>query len=258
MNKAFLTSLLIMFLLLPVSEQRALNVVFIGNSITYGALHKQPKKTAPPVVCAEWLAQHEDIGPVYFANCGKSGRTTFNFIPLKGDKNQNFYPWVVKHAQHLTEQHPHAQLVFSMMLGTNDAAERPFNSLTTPYMYEHNIRLIINSLAQTFPQANFVIHKTIWHSLPFTTRNGSYMSKNSCKLYGQYYKACRAIASDYPDHVFLGDSKAYDYFRKHEKSMLVREKGYQDMPFWLHPNEEGSARLAEFWGEAIIKAVKGR
>ena len=37
------------------------NVVFIGNSITYGALHKEREKTAPPVFAAQRLEKKLNI-----------------------------------------------------------------------------------------------------------------------------------------------------------------------------------------------------
>ena len=52
--------LILFFFLQLVSAVRAqqdYNVVFVGNSITFGALHKNPKKTAPPIVCGQWLAR---------------------------------------------------------------------------------------------------------------------------------------------------------------------------------------------------------
>lgn len=245
---------LLFSVLLPVRAQRELNIVFVGNSITYGALHKDREKTAPPVVCSQWLERQDGIGKVHFANCGRSGRTTFNFIPTRGDKNKNYYSNVVSSAAKLVGEHPQAQLVFSIMLGTNDAAERPFNSLTTPYKYRENISLIIDSLAAHWPQAIFVLHKPIWHSVPFVTKGGSYMSKNSVKLYGEYYKACRDIVTSHPGKVFLGDKDAYNYFKKHA-DQLFHEHGRDNCDFYLHPTEAGSAVLAEYWGKAILKAL---
>lgn len=56
--------LILFFLLQLVSAVRAqqdYNVVFVGNSITFGALHKNPKKTAPPIVCGQWLARRPGV-----------------------------------------------------------------------------------------------------------------------------------------------------------------------------------------------------
>jgi hypothetical protein len=69
MKRLFFTILFIAFLL-PISyAQRSVNIVFIGNSITYGALHQQRDVTAPPAQCAKWLSEQEGVDSVYFRNC---------------------------------------------------------------------------------------------------------------------------------------------------------------------------------------------
>ena len=37
------------------SQRREISIVFIGNSITYGAQHKNPVQTAPPVISSALL-----------------------------------------------------------------------------------------------------------------------------------------------------------------------------------------------------------
>jgi hypothetical protein len=61
--------------------ERSFNIVFIGNSITFGALHEQREATAPPVQCARWLSAQNGVDTVYFQNCGRSGKTTYHFLP---------------------------------------------------------------------------------------------------------------------------------------------------------------------------------
>ncbi|MDT3387111.1 MAG: GDSL-type esterase/lipase family protein [Bacteroidota bacterium] len=252
-------SLFLLFLtLVTVRAQRDLNVVFVGNSITFGALHKNPSQTAPPVVCAQWLSQLPDVGTCYEVNMGKSGRTTFNFVPAKTD-GKNYWDELKSRTADLVAAHPQAQLVFSIMLGTNDAAERPSNSRTTPYMYRHNLQLIIDSLLMIYPQAQFVLHRPIFFSAPFTTRNGSLQNKKSQQMLTVYFKQVPRIArcfeARHPGQVHEGDGKAYNYFKKHYLTDLVHEQGYQNCDFWLHPNEHGSSVLAEYWGRAIAKSL---
>ena len=67
------------------SKNPKVNIVFIGNSITYGALHKNRDVTAPPVQCGLWLSQQEGIDTVYISNGGRSGRTTYHFLPNAND-----------------------------------------------------------------------------------------------------------------------------------------------------------------------------
>lgn len=242
-----------------VHAQRNLNVVYIGNSITYGAMHKEPARTAPPVICSQWLTEQAGIDNCWYVNMGKSGKTTFNFVPAKTGI-QNYWAELTEQTAQLVAQHPDAQLVFSIMLGTNDAAERPSNSKTTPYMYHHNMALIVDSLHARYPEAIFVLHKPIYFSVPFTTRNGSYQGADAPKMLGRYFDELKKLAKEYAKRtgtpqVFVGDAAAFDYFRRTYQETLVHEKGFQDCDFWLHPNEEGSAKLAEYWGKAILNCL---
>ena len=109
-------------------SQRSYNITFIGNSITYGALHQQRELTAPPAVCARWLSAQEGIDTVYFRNCGRSGRTTYHFLPDSKDVipagDKTYFGDVVKATRQMVEEHPGLPLIFSIKLGTNDAVER--------------------------------------------------------------------------------------------------------------------------------------
>lgn len=64
----------------PILAQN-LHVVFIGNSITQGVQLKDAKHEAPPAQAALFLQEHIK-GTVEFRNCGRSGRTTLNFLPV--------------------------------------------------------------------------------------------------------------------------------------------------------------------------------
>ncbi|MGX8695146.1 MAG: hypothetical protein ACSW8D_02070, partial [Prevotella sp.] len=58
-----------------------------------------------------------------------------------------------------------------------------------------------------------------------------------------------------PDHVHIGDTDAYDYFKKHYRTDIIEEKDARGKSYWLHPNEVGAGRLAEFWGKAVMQIV---
>ena len=172
--------------LLPVDDtmaQRSYNIVFIGNSITYGAQHEQRQLTAPPVQCARWLSQQEGIDTVYFMNCGYSGRTTYHFLPNPqqvfpaGDKT--YFPEVVTKTRELTKAHPGLPLLFSIMLGTNDTLERPRNRHTSPHDYAGNLCAMIDSLLTLWPDAQVVLNKPIYYTPDFHTKSGSVASRKS-------------------------------------------------------------------------------
>ncbi|MBQ4380004.1 MAG: hypothetical protein II806_01855, partial [Bacteroidaceae bacterium] len=149
-NKLYILLLSALFASLTVKAQRqSYNVVFIGNSITYGALHNQRELTAPPVQCARWLSQQDGVDTVYFKNCGRSGRTTYHFLPNAADVipagDKTFFPDVVAKTRELVKANPGLPLIFSIMLGTNDSVERKHNSHTEPDNYVNNLCAIIDS-----------------------------------------------------------------------------------------------------------------
>ena len=94
-----------------------LHIVFIGNSITQGAQLADVGTEAPPARAAAYLAEHLR-GKVDFRNCGFSGRTTLNFLPV----NNTEFRKVLAAADALSTEK--GVLLFSIMLGTNDSAER--------------------------------------------------------------------------------------------------------------------------------------
>ena len=59
--------------------QQECNIVFIGNSITYGATHQTPQKTNPVISCARYLKEQGLV--VHTKNMGKSGKTSRDFLP---------------------------------------------------------------------------------------------------------------------------------------------------------------------------------
>ena len=240
--------------------QRSANIVFIGNSITYGALHEQRELTAPPTQCARWLSQQDDIDTVYFRNCGRSGKTTYHFLPNAADVipagDKTYFADVVAKTRELVSTHPTLPLVFSIMLGTNDTVERKHNSHTTPDDYAHNLCTIIDSLLKLWPEAHVVLNKPIWYTPDYVTKNGSVASKQSLKLLDAYYdKFPQVVKNSKPGHVHIGDSEAYAHFKKHYKTDVFEEKDSRGRCYWLHPNEQGAKKLAEYWGKAILPVL---
>ena len=74
-----------------------------------------------------------------------------------------------------------------------------------------------------------------------------------------YFPQIDALVGDYAithkGHVFMGDTKAFSYFKKNFLTELIPEKGQQGT-FYLHPNRKGAVSLGVFWGKAISKVVK--
>lgn len=240
--------------------QRSANIVFIGNSITYGALHEQRELTAPPAQCARWLSQREGIDTIYFRNCGRSGRTSYHFLPNPKDVipagDKTYFGDVVAKTRELVKAHAGLPLIFSIMLGTNDTVERTKNKHTEPDDYIRNLTTIIDSLLTLWPDAHVVLNKPIWYYPDYYTKGGSIATKESLKLIGTYYKCFPTIVANCkPKHVHIGDAKAYSYFKKHYKTNVFVEKDVRGQSYWLHPNELGARKLAEYWGKAILPVL---
>ena len=261
MKRLLLLFSLVIFHLSFVYAQRSANIVFIGNSITYGALHEQREQTAPPVQCARWLCQREDIDTVYCRNCGRSGKTTYHVLPCAEDVipagDKTYFGDVVSKTRELVKAHPSLPLVFSIMLGTNDTVERPKNKHTEPDDYAKNLITIIDSLLKLWPDAHVVLNKPIWYYPDYHTKGGSIASKKSLKLIDTYYHQFpQVVAKSKAGHVHIGDADAYAYFEQHWKTDIVEEKDARGKSYWLHPNEQGAGRLAEFWGKALLPIIK--
>ena len=252
----FFLSLIICHLSFSFAQQSA-NIVFIGNSITYGALHQQRELTAPPAQCGLWLSAQPNIDTVYVANCGRSGKTTYHFLPVKADVipagDPTYFPDVVKSTRALANAHPGLPLVFSIMLGTNDSVERKHNAHTTPDNYVNNLCAIIDSLLILWPEAHVVLNKPIWYTPDYVTKNGSVASKKSQQLIQEYYRCFdKVVARCKSGHVHVGDADAFDYFKKHWRTDIFEEKDARGRSYYLHPNEQGAKKLAEYWGKALL------
>ena len=241
--------------------QQSANIVFIGNSITYGALHENPAQTAPPVQCARWLSQREEIDTVYFRNCGRSGKTTYHFLPNAADVvpagDKTYFGDVVSKTRELVKAHPTLPLVFSIMLGTNDTVERTKNRHTEPEAYVSNLTTIIDSLLTLWPDAHVVLNKPIWYYPDYHTKGGSIASKKSLKLITTYADAFPQVVSQTKaGHVHIGDAEAYGYFEQHYRTDIIEEKDARGKSYWLHPNEQGAKVLGEYWGKALLPVLK--
>src|ERR1700748_363887 len=94
------------------SPKKDLNIVFIGDSITYGADLEHPEMEAPPVIVAKNWSQQGPIGAIAFSNQGHSGFTTLDFLP-----NTAAFRSAEGAARAFTNKD--ALLIFSIDLGTN-------------------------------------------------------------------------------------------------------------------------------------------
>lgn len=248
-----LLSLLISGTIMGEEGKQYLNLVFIGNSITAGALLEGPQHEAPPVKTVLYLGKQSSVGSVKFSNQGVSGCTTTDYLP----QTETLFPKVVAVADQFRDE-TWATLVFSIMLGTNDSASTgPNGAPASPAQYYANMKTILDRLLALYPTCKIVVHRPIWYS-PNTYNGARYLEEGLNRLQS-YYPEIQALVLDYskrfPGQVFGGDTDGYDYFKAHFETDLFPEKGNAGI-FYLHPNKKGAAVLGELWGKAILKAIQ--
>lgn len=226
-------------------ESKPVNLVFIGNSITYGAQLSNPTTQAPPVKTAAYVKE-KTRREVYYKNCGLSGSATPNWLP-----GTNLFGNADAAATTLQKSHP-GTLIFSMMLGTNDTHE---GYKTSPEKYFQNMRTIIEALMSKHPEAHFIVNYPTWYSP--NTHNGAVYLEAGLKRLQSYMPMITRLGEFYQNSacpkVWTGDSTVYRTF-ENQKQYFVPENGNSGV-FYLHPNLTGGTVLSEFWGKSIIEVL---
>jgi lysophospholipase L1-like esterase len=238
---------------LSAQPPKNLNIVFIGNSITYGANLDSPQTDAPPVVASQYLRKQAGIGSVNYSNQGHSGFTTLDFLPATGKA----FNGVEAAARVFSDKN--ALLIFSIKLGTNDSAiQGPNGAPVSRDRYKQNLKAIADRLLNDFPGCIVIFQHPLWYS-PNTYNGAKYLQEGLTRLQSYIPPIDQLVAdytTTYPNRVFVGDKKAWDYFKQNYATDLTPEQGHAGT-FYLHPNKKGAAMLGEFWGKAIYKVVKG-
>lgn len=243
-------SLLLIFSVLAVLAGD-LKIVFVGNSITYGAHIKDKVNDAPPVKAAKFISEMTGR-KVDFRNCGVSGKTTLDFLPI----TETQFPKVVAAARELTKDG--GDLLFTISLGTNDSASSTaFGAPVVKEGYYTNMKAIVDELLRLFPECKVVIQQPIWYS-PNTYNKARYLKAGLERLQ-TYFPMLPKLVEHYgtvsPGHVYMGDTEAFAFFRDNYLANFTPENGNAGV-FYLHPNREGAEILARYWANAIVKALK--
>ncbi len=229
---------------------RNIAIIYIGDSITYGAGLAQKEEQAPPAVASRLIKQKTGAA-VVFSNQGRSGFTTLDFLPA----SNKAWKQVLTATRALEAENQ--ALVFSVMLGTNDSAEEgPNGAPVTPEMYRNNLQVITDSLLAAFPESKVIIHQPVGYSAN-TYNRSRYLAGGLARLQ-TYFPQIKMMVSQnkkrHPGQVFLGDRNAFKLFKKKEKVLMQAEKGQQGV-FYLHPNEKGAAILGTCWAKALTKIL---
>lgn len=226
-----------------------LNIVYLGDSITYGVLLDDPGSQSPPSTASAWIRQVFPGRALFFSNQGHSGHTTVDFLPATATD----LPKAEQAASTLLALHP-GSLLFSVMLGTNDSAQTgPLGAPVSAQQYKTNLTLIFADLLRRFPQAIIVIQRPTWYS-PNTHNHSDYEQPGLDRLQSYFPsldEVVRNFDRTHPGHVCLGDTQAFSWFSTHHATEMNPESGVNGT-FYLHPNASGARALGYFWGSAIV------
>jgi lysophospholipase L1-like esterase len=230
---------------------KKLNIIFIGDSITHGTMAKDQ---SPPIYTGNYLRQQNKWNSVNVYNAGVSGYTTVDFLP---DTRKGFNK--VRTLADSLIQDKTAELVISVMLGTNDSAIKgPNGSPVAPGQYYANLKTITDTLLARYPQCKIVYHYPIWYSSNTHNRGATYLQEGQQRV-RSYWPEIDKLIKAYRKYgvrsVYQGDKQAYAYFEKNYLTDFKVENGPSGM-FYLHPNQKGDMALGNFWAKAIAKAVR--
>jgi lysophospholipase L1-like esterase len=244
----FFALFLISSLSLFAQSKKDIHIIYIGDSITQGVQLNDPATQAPPAIASDYIQKQPGTGSLDFSNQGHSGYTTVDFLP----GGETF-----KHLEQAADgfSGKPGLLIFSIMLGTNDSAiTGPNGAPVSPDAYSANLKTIIDRLLKDYPGCKVVIHLPIWYS-PNTYNGALYLQEGLDRLQS-YFLEIKKLVNIYAEsnkgQVFVGDTKAFDYFKKTHSTNLIPENGHQGT-FYLHPNTDGAKVLGIFWAKAIYK-----
>jgi len=222
------------------AEPQSLNVVFIGDSITYGYLLTAPAEEAPPIRTAAVLQGMQCFTNVCFTNCGRNAFRTDQFLP---ERPGSAWPQVRLAGDSYTNKT--GLLLFSIMLGANDSV------VFTPAQYGSNLTSLVNALLGSYPNSQIVIHHPLWYSKVPSTRPD---------ILFQYIPVIDALVGTFgqslPGRVHLGDIKGWDIVEEDHEAICFKETR-DSLPYYIHPNVTGATILGKCWAEAIYRAVVG-
>jgi len=229
-------------------EKNNYNIVYIGDSITESRMVADAANFGPAAIATDYLKALGRYQQIRFSNQGHSGFTTVDFLPEK----HKAFPGLIGAADRFADDH-HTTIVFSIMLGTNDSAEKgPNGSPVSAEAYRANLKTLTDTLLNRYPNARVVLNAPIYYS--DSTQNRSVYLRSGRARLQTYFPQIRSLVKAYkhvqPGRVYLGDENAYSYFKKNYLSDMNEEHGPAGT-FYLHPNKKGAQVLGTYWGKAL-------
>ena len=231
------------------------DIVFVGDSTTYGLTLVNPATQAPPVQCMQSLNQRYNV-MVYESNQGFSGHTTVDWLPTTNPSSD--FQQAISAAATLEANTP-GQLIFSIMLGGNDSAEYgPNGAPVSPTNYLQNLQSIVGQFLAYYPAALVFVHYPSWYS-PNTESGWDYLSGGLVRLQTYFPEIDQLIAdcaTNYPGHVFEGETLAFNYFTTNYRYLVDMNPQYGPFgTYYLHPDLAGAIDLGQFWANAIAASL---
>jgi lysophospholipase L1-like esterase len=163
-----------------------------------------------------------------------------------------YFTAAVAAAKKLSADHK-GQLVFSIMLGTNDSANSGTNGApASDSDYYDRLKRIIDQLVADFPSCKVFVHNPTWYS-PNTHNAADYEGAVAANRLKSYFPKIDSLAVSNP-RVCRGDTEAYDDFAANYKAELNGEDGHNGI-FYLHPNATGADKLGKFWAGALRRKL---
>jgi lysophospholipase L1-like esterase len=223
------------------------DIVFVGDSITYGATLADPASQASAEQCMQSLGTRFNMG-VRMSNQGHSGSTTVDWLP-----GSSYFQGAVAAAAALETNQP-GQLIFSIMLGVNDSAQSgPDGSPVSPTNFLANLQSIVNQFLADYPNAYFFVHYPTWYSTN-TENSAVYLAAGLARLQTYFPEIDQLISNcaiTHPGRVFAGDKLAFNNFSNNYLTEMTPESGALGT-FYLHPNAAGAVVLGGLWANAIV------
>ncbi len=224
-----------------------LDLIFIGNSITYGGTLTNPETDAPPAVVKELLTKRQELGHVEVANLAVCGTTSVDWMPA----TNTFFNEIIKKGDEF--YHDSTPLIFCLSLGTNDSAEKGTNGApVSRETFAQNLYSIIDSLNNRYPQAFILVNHPIWYSQN-TYNTAEYLVAGQQRL-SEYCDVINDVVNNKfrakdRTQVYLGDTEGWNVFCENTR-LFTPEEGKAGI-FYLHPNKDGARVLAALWEKHI-------
>ena len=243
------------------------NLVFIGDSITNGYGGTGAGTASSPIITSTVSALKKLYGVrnVYAYNGGVGGLASADWLPggtgacTSGGASPGCYhttadaSYASSGASVLAAANPSAQMVFTIMLGANDASRLTLSAAA----YAANLKTTISKLLSDWPTSKVFVH------MPAYFTPNIYNGASVLSTAYSYRAAISSLVASYtasnPGQVLVGDTLSYAFFEANYAAEMLPQVSYGATAGvgtgYLHPNSAGQADLGALWANAIGRAL---